>query len=91
MSAQNVMHDSSLVSGTELFNTCLKCFLRTVCSFAVLTQCMSHEMKVAESFMGGGNLAPTVLAREEICKITCFPGLRLLGWLCLGETQSLWT
>ena len=50
MSAQNVMHDSSLMSGTEMFNTCLKCFLRTVCSLAVLTQCIIHERKVGESF-----------------------------------------
>jgi len=76
MSTQNVMHDSSLVSGTELFNTCLKCFLRTVCSLAVLTQCMSHERKVAESFTKKKkkkNLVSTALAREEISKITCFP------------------
>jgi hypothetical protein len=71
MSAQNVIHDSSLVSSTEMFNTCLKCFLRTACSFPVLTQCLSHERKVAESFTKQKkNLASTVPAREAVCNIT---------------------
>jgi hypothetical protein len=49
MSAQNVMQDSSLMSGTEQFNTCLKCFLRTVCSLAVLLLLLSVGLPVANA------------------------------------------
>jgi hypothetical protein len=56
---------------------------------------MSHERKFAERFKKQKtktkkNLASTALAREEISKITCFPGLKFLGWPYLSETQSLW-